>query len=71
MNKPSITTASDPDLRLSEQALLRAAQRAREVARQTGTAIVVRRGGRTETLRPEPTDTMPPREPAKPHGDGT
>lgn len=41
MNNRPIETALDPDLRLSRQAMLRAAQRAREIAAQTGTAIVV------------------------------
>lgn len=41
MNKRAIATARDADLRHSEAAM----QRAREVARQTGTAIVISRGG--------------------------
>lgn len=45
MNKQPIATARDADLRGSWPALHRAAQRAREVARQTGTAIVISRGG--------------------------
>lgn len=45
MNEKPIEMALDPDLRLSRDALLRAAQRAREVAAQTGTAIVVRQQG--------------------------
>jgi LDH2 family malate/lactate/ureidoglycolate dehydrogenase len=45
MNKQPIATARDADLRLSVAAMHRAAQRARELARQTGTAIVISRGG--------------------------
>ena len=45
MNDRPIEMARDPDLRLSRQAMLRAAQRAHEVAAQTGTAIVVRQHG--------------------------
>ncbi len=41
MNKRPIETARDVDLRLSQQAIQRAARRARELAAQTGTAIVV------------------------------
>lgn len=66
MNKSSIATARDADLRLSVQALERAALRAREVARQTGTAIVVRRGGVTETLHPLPAGAATVQEPAPP-----
>lgn len=58
-NGSSIATARDADLRLSAQALQRAAVRAREVARQTGTAIVVSRDGAIETLRPSPSDEAP------------
>lgn len=42
MNSPRpIEAATNPDLRHSWPALLRAAQRARQLAAQTGTAIVV------------------------------
>lgn len=68
MNKSSIATARDADLRLSAQALERAALRAREIARQTGTAIVVRRGGVTETVRPPPAGAPTVQEPAPPYG---
>jgi hypothetical protein len=70
MNKSSIATARDADLRLSVQALERAALRAREVARQTGTAIVVRRGGVTETLHPRPVVASTVQEPVPPYGTG-
>lgn len=72
MNKSSIATARDVDLRLSAQALERAALRAREIARQTGTAIVVRRGGVMETLYPPlPTVASTVQEPAPHYGKGT
>ncbi len=45
MNTQPIATARDADLRLSVAAMHRAAMRAREVARQTGTAIVISQGG--------------------------
>lgn len=57
MNKSPIETARDADLRLSPQALLRAAQRARELAARTGTAIVVGRGGVVEHIQPAPEPT--------------
>lgn len=52
MNKRPISEARDPDLRGSEPALHRAAQRARELAAQTGTAIVVSRNGVLEYIYP-------------------
>ncbi len=52
MNNRPIETARDPVLRLSFQALLRAAKRAREVALQTGTSIVISRNGVVELLDP-------------------
>ena len=66
MNKRPIEQARDADLRLSHSALRRAAQRAREVARQTGTAIVVSRQGVIEHLQPEPASTV--RDPDSPYG---
>lgn len=44
----------DPDMQAAPRALLRAAQRAREIARQHGARIVVNRHGRT--VEEEPTD---------------
>lgn len=60
MNKAMIDTARDADLRLSYQALLRAAQRAREVALQTGTAIIVSRSGVVERIDPATAEAMLP-----------
>jgi hypothetical protein len=46
----------DPDMQAAPKALLRAARRAREIARKTGTAIVVMRDGKLiEDKVPEPT----------------
>jgi len=53
MSKPSIEDARDPDLRGSLPALRRAALRAREIARKTGTAIVIWRNDRIEYLQPD------------------
>jgi len=53
MNTQPITTARDADLRLSQTALERAAQRARDLAAQTGTAIVVSRNGVIERIVPK------------------
>ncbi len=47
-----IENALDADLRLSKTALLRAALRAREVARQTGTAIIISHNGIIERIIP-------------------
>ena len=53
MNKHAIDQALDADLRFSQQAMQRAAVRARETARQTGTSIVVCRNGVLEYLQPQ------------------
>ncbi len=52
MNKNPVETARDADLRLSPIALQRAALRARELAAQTGTAIVISRNGVIEHIMP-------------------
>ncbi len=55
MKKPkSIEQAVNPNLRGSWPALQRAAQRARELAMQTGTAIVVSHNGVIVHIRPQP-----------------
>jgi len=66
MNKQPIEQARDADLRLTHMALRRAAQRAREVAWQTGTAIVISRQGVIEHLQPEPVATV--QQPTPPYG---
>lgn len=53
MNKRPIETARDADLRGALAAMQRAAQRAREIARRTGTAIVVSKRGVIEHLSPD------------------
>ena len=53
MNKLPIAQAKDRDLRLSLAALQRAAQRAREVAAATGTALVISRNGVIEHIVPK------------------
>lgn len=68
MNKQPIDQARDADLRHSAAALRRAAQSARDLARKTGTTVVVTRGGRLEYLIPEETVVgLSVSEPA-PHG---
>lgn len=70
MNKQPIETARDADLRLSPQAMLRAARRARELAAQTGTAIVVIRDGVIEHIHPQQEATeLRVQEPPAPYGD--
>ena len=54
MNKQPIEMARDPDLRLSAVALQRAAHRAHELARQTGTAVVISRDGVVLHVQPKP-----------------
>jgi hypothetical protein len=66
MNKQPINTARDTDLRLSQQAM----QRARELAAQTGTAIVISRNGVIEQISPKTGAAgQNVQEPAAPCGD--
>ncbi len=71
MNKQSIEKAQDADLRLSVAAMQRAAQRARELARKTGTAIVVSRNGIIEHLAPDAPEleALSVQEPLLPYGE--
>jgi hypothetical protein len=70
MNKQPIETAQDQDLRLSLQAMQRAAKRAREIAVQTGTNIVVSHHGVIEQISPETESTdAQVHEPTPPYGD--
>jgi len=69
MNKQPIEQARDADLRLTHSALRRAAQRARELARQTGTVIVISRQGVIEHLQPKPELAPTAQEPTPPYGD--
>jgi len=46
MNKPLASNLPDADMQAAPAALLRAARHAREIARQTGTAVVVMRDGK-------------------------
>lgn len=52
MNKRPISEARDRDIRLSEVALQRAVQRAHDLARATGTSIVISRNGVVEHIEP-------------------
>ncbi len=54
MNKQPIEQAMDRDLRLSQVAMQRAAQRAQDLAKATGTAIVISHDGVIEHLTPKP-----------------
>ncbi|HRP26113.1 MAG TPA: hypothetical protein PLF79_16750 [Thauera sp.] len=72
MNKQPLEAARDTDLRLSAQAMQRAALRARELAEQTGTAIVISRDGVLEEIRIEKSASIPPaHEPSARCGGGT
>lgn len=53
MNKHPIEIARASDLRLPRQAMRPAAQRARELAAQTGMAIVISRHGMIEQIAPK------------------
>lgn len=70
MNTKTIDQANNADLRGSWQALQRAAQRARELAAQTGTELIVSRGGAIERIKPQPDSAgQQVRESAAPYGD--
>lgn len=58
MNQQPISLAHDPDLRLSEDAMRRAAKRARIVARQTGTQLVYCYHGEVLRISPEEQDEV-------------
>ncbi len=60
MNKRPIARSTDRDMRLSEVALQRAAQRARELAAATGTVLVISRNGVTEHLTPKASENTAP-----------
>lgn len=68
MTTKTIDQATNADLRGSWHALLRAAQRARELAARTGTELVVSRNGVIERIKPEPdTATRRMQERSAPH----
>ena len=70
MNTRPLEEARDPELYGSLAALRRAAKRAREIAAQTGTSVVVSRNGVIEHLRPPATRvSMQAQEPPAAHGD--
>lgn len=58
MNKLPIEQANDSDLRNSRAAILRAVQRAHEVAKTTGTTIVVSHDGVIEYRTPNPANAV-------------
>jgi hypothetical protein len=60
MNKHGIETARSKDLRLSRDALERAARRAEEVARQTGTDLIVAEKGVLRRISPSGPDAPEP-----------
>lgn len=57
MNKQPIDQAKDRDLRLSEIAMQRAAKRAQELAKATGTSIVISRNGVIQHITPQAQET--------------
>jgi len=56
MNGKPISEAKDPDLRNADIAMKRAAVRAREIAKETGTLLVVNTGGKTVLISPDDID---------------
>jgi hypothetical protein len=58
MNRQPISLAHDADLRLSEEAMRRAAKRARVIARQTGTQLVYCYHGEVLRISPDEQDAI-------------
>lgn len=58
MNRQPISLARDADLRLSEDAMRRAAKRARVIARQTGTQLVYCFHGEVLRISPDEQDEV-------------
>lgn len=58
MNGKPISQAKDPDLRNADIAIKRAAKRAREIAKQSGTQLVINRNGKTILISPEDFDDL-------------
>lgn len=58
MNQQPISLAQDPGLRLPEDAMRRAAKRARIVARQTGTQLVYCYHGEVLRISPDEQDAV-------------
>ena len=60
MTDAMVSTLPDADMQAAPKALLRAAQRAREIARQTNTRLVlVRAGELVEEIVTDPTPAAP------------
>lgn len=59
MNQNSIEQAKDRDMAGSIHAIRRAAERARQVAAQTGTALVVRHGEQIDRVTVRDEDAIP------------
>ena len=68
MSDVPVSKLPDDDMRAAPAALLRASQRAREIARQTGTAIVIVRDGILveERVDDSPETSTPPIASARP-----
>ena len=54
MNERLKSKLPDADMQAAPEALLRAARRARDIARVTGTAVVIMRDGKLVEERPAP-----------------
>lgn len=61
MNQNAIEQAKDGDMASSFKAIRRAAKRARQIAAQTGTALVVRHGEQIDRVTVTDQDAFPKR----------
>lgn len=62
MNQRSLDQVKNFDISASFEALKRAARRARELARQTQTALVISEDGRVKLIKPDEVDAVHPGE---------
>jgi putative addiction module component (TIGR02574 family) len=65
MSEPPVSRLQDADMQGTYAAFLRAAQRAREIAQQTGTAVVVMRDGKLVEESQTSSEPTPPASAAK------
>ena len=61
MSKQPVSRLPDADMQAASAALLRAARRAREIAQQTGTEVVVMRDGKLVEERQAASEPTPAR----------
>lgn len=69
MNEKLRSTLDNPDMQAAPQALRRAARRAREIARRTGTRLIVVHEGVLRALDPDGPELQDTADESNPKGD--